>query len=174
MRSLGRRLAVLPAAVFVLASFGAPAFAHHTDPHTPLAPTNGSTSEGIERGDGDWTHLANFPGGASNALTGGGTDLEFFSPAGSNDIFGAFGTLGQDEVGSIGQRIIQLTQGGRVLPQWVADHGSAHCQTDNTSVTGLQHDSQISQANGVTLLTDTTDALGRCHDPEGGGIEIMP
>lgn len=173
MRCLGGRLAILFAAVFVLASVGAPASAHHTDPHTPLAPVNGTTAEGIERGDGDWTHLANFPGGASNALSGGGTDLEFFSPAGSSDIFGAFGTLGQDEVGSIGQRIIQLTHDGQVQPTWVADHGSAHCQIDNTSVTGLQHDSQISQSNGVTLLTDTTDAVGRCHDPDGGGIEIV-
>jgi hypothetical protein len=173
MRGVGSRLAVCLGGVLVLASVAAPAAAHHTDPRTPLAPINGSTSEGIERGAGEWTHLANFPGGASNALSGGGTDLEFFSPAGSSDIFGAFGTLGQDELGSIGQRIIQLTQGGRVLPQWVADHGSAHCQTDNTSVTGLQHDSQVVQRDGVTLLTDTTDASGRCHDPDGGGIEIV-
>ena len=27
--------------------------------------------------------------------------------------------------------------------------------------------------NGATLLTDTTDATGRCHDPGGGGIEIV-
>jgi hypothetical protein len=151
----------------------APSWAHHTDPRTPLAPTNGSTSDGIERGDGDWTHIDNFPGGANNALSGGGTDLEFFRPAGSDDVFGAFGTLGQDDVGSIGQRILQLTQNGRVLPRWVADHGSAHCTTNNTSVTGLQHDSQISKSRGVTLLTDTTDATGRCHDPGGGGIEIV-
>ena len=43
----------------------------------------------------------------------------------------------------------------------------------NTSVTGLQHDTQVAQMNGVTLLTDTTDATGRCHDPGGGGIEIV-
>jgi hypothetical protein len=173
MRRLGSRLAVLLFSVFLVVSVGPPAAAHHTDPNTPLAPINGSTSDGIERGAGDWTHLENFPGGANNALSGGGTDLEFFRPADSDDVFGAFGTLGQDDVGSIGQRIIRLTQGGRVLPAWRADHGSAHCTTDNTSVTGLQHDSQITQRDGVTLLTDTTDATGRCHDPDGGGIEIV-
>jgi hypothetical protein len=152
----------------------APAIADHTNPRTPLAPTNGSTSSGLVRGEGSWQHLANFPGGASNALTGGGTDLEFFTPAGTSDIYGAFGTLGQDDVGSIGQRVVRLTNGGTVAPTWVADHGSAHCATSNPSGTlGLQHDSQIATQNKVRLLTDTTDATGRCHDPNGGGIEII-
>jgi len=173
MRWSGPRTAALLAALLLTATPVAPAAAHHTNPHTPLAPVNGSATEGISRGAGTWTHIDNFPGGANNALTGGGTDLEFFSPAGTTDVFGAFGTLGQDQVGSIGQRILRLTQGGRVLPTWVADHGSAHCEPDNTSVTALQHDTQISQRSGVTLLTDTTDALGRCHDPAGGGIEIV-
>jgi hypothetical protein len=151
-----------------------PALADHTNPRTPLAPTNGSTSTGLVRGDGSWQHVANFPGGANNALTGGGTDLEFFSPPGSSDVYGAFGTLGQDDVGSIGQRLVQLTRGGSVAPTWVADHGSAHCTTSNPSgTTGLQHDSQIATQNKVKLLTDTTDATGRCHDPNGGGIEII-
>jgi hypothetical protein len=173
MRRSGPTTAALAATLFLVVTPAVPAAAHHTDPRTPLAPVNGSPAEGMQRGAGTWTHIDNFPGGANNALSGGGTDLEFFSPAGTKDVFGAFGTLGQDQVGSIGQRILRLTQGGRVLPTWVADHGSAHCETDNTSVTGLQHDSQISQQNGVTLLTDTTDALGRCHDPDGGGIEIV-
>jgi hypothetical protein len=56
----------------------------------------------------------------------------------------------------------------------VADHGSAHCTTSNPSgTTGLQHDSQIAAIGKVRLLTDTTDATGRCHDPGGGGIEIV-
>lgn len=147
--------------------------ADHTDPRQPLAPTEGTPVDGIERGEGEWNHIANFPGLASPALTGGGTDLEFFSPAGSSDVWGAFGTLGQDEAGSVGQRLIRLTQDGEVAPKWVADHGSAHCATSNTSVTGLQHDTQVSQVKGVSLLTDTTDATGRCHDSGGGGIEIV-
>ena len=150
-----------------------PATADHTDPREPLAPTEGVVQQGLTRGDGTWEHLANFPGLASPALTGGGTDLEFFSPKGTKDIWGAFGTLGQDDAGSIGQRIIRLTKDGEVNPTWVADHGSANCQTDNSSVTGLQHDTQVGQRGRVTLLTDTTDALGRCHDKEGGGIEIV-
>src|ERR687894_217397 len=97
-----------------LVSLATPALADHTDPRTPLAPTQGSTSPGIVRGEGTWKHIANFPGGANNALTGGGTDLEFFSPPGTTEVYGAFGTLGQDDVGSIGQRIVQLTQNGAV------------------------------------------------------------
>lgn len=171
-----RRLAAVTFIVAMLAvavGLGAPVAADHTDPSQPQAPTDGAVVEGIERGDGDWRHVANFPGLASEALSGGGTDLEFFRPAVSKDIFGAFGTLGQDEAGAIGQRIIRLTVGGRVQPRWVADHGSGHCQTDNTGVTGLQHDPQVSTRGGVRLLTDTTDAVGRCHDPDGGGIEIV-
>ena len=43
---------------------------------------------------------------------------------------GAFGTLGQDEAGSIGQRIIRLISRGQVAPTWLADHGSAHCEAN--------------------------------------------
>lgn len=171
MRTLGRWSMAAVAAVLVLA---APAVADHTNPRTPLAPTEGATTTGIVRGEGTWRHIANVPGLASEALTGGGTDLEFFSPAGTSDIYGAFGTLGQDDAGSVGQRVVQLTRDGLVEPRWVADHGSAHCTTSNPSGTlGLQHDSQIASQGGVRLLTDTTDATGRCHDPGGGGIEIV-
>jgi hypothetical protein len=160
--------------VGLLLALAPSAAADHTNPRTPLAPTNGTTATGIVRGEGTWGHIANFPGLASNALTGGGTDLEFFSPAGTTDVYGAFGTLGQDDAGSIGQRILQLTRGGKVTPRWVADHGSAHCTTSNPSGTlGLQHDSQVGTMGKVRLLTDTTDATGRCHDPDGGGIEIV-
>jgi hypothetical protein len=160
--------------VTFLLTLAPPAAADHTNPRTALAPTEGAPTTGIVRGAGTWTHIDNFPGGASNALTGGGTDLEFFTPAGSNDIYGAFGTLGQDDVGSIGQRILQLTRGSTVAPRWVADHGSAHCATSNPGgTTGLQHDSQVATQGKVRLLTDTTDATGRCHDPNGGGIEII-
>ncbi|MGH3343900.1 MAG: LPXTG cell wall anchor domain-containing protein [Carbonactinosporaceae bacterium] len=173
MRRLGSWSIAL-ATVALLLPLGPPAAADHTDPREPLAPTNGATTSGIARGDGTWQHVANFPGGASNALTGGGTDLEFFTPAGSMDVYGAFGTLGQDDTGSVGQRVIQLTQDGRVAPRWVADHGSGHCSTANPGGTlGLQHDSQVARQGKVRLLTDTTDATGRCHDPDGGGIEIV-
>ena len=159
--------------VLGLSVLATPAMADHTDPTKPLAPTDGVVEEGVSRGEGTWEHLANFPGTAGPQLTGGGTDLEFFRPAGSEDIWGSFGTLGQDEVGSVGQRLIRLTRNGQVRPTWQADFGSAHCAPASTSVTGLQHDTQVAQRNGATLLTDTTDATGRCHDPNGGGIEIV-
>jgi hypothetical protein len=173
MRTLALPFVAALLATLVLA-FAPSAAADHTNPRTPLAPTEGTTATGIVRGDGTWQHIDNFPGGASNALTGGGTDLEFFTVDRSSDVYGAFGTLGQDDVGSIGQRILQLTRGDAVAPRWVADHGSAHCETENPSGTlGLQHDSQIAVQGRVRLLTDTTDATGRCHDPDGGGIEIV-
>jgi hypothetical protein len=170
------RRRVLAALSLAVAASGAaaPAAADHTDPREPLAPIEGSIAQGISRGDGTWQHLANFPGLANPALTGGGTDLEFFRPGRGKTLYGSFGTLGQDEAGSIGQRIIRLvTAKGKVRPKWVADHGSAHCPPASTSVTGLQHDVQVGKRKGVTLLTDTTDATGRCHDPGGGGIEIV-
>jgi hypothetical protein len=167
-----RSLPVIGSLVACLLVLAPTAAADHTNPRTPLAATNGTPTTGLVRGEGTWRHLASFPGGASNALSGGGTDLEFFSPAGTSDVYGAFGTLGQDQVGSIGQRILQLTQGGAVAPRWVADHGSARCEA-STSTTGLQHDSQVTSDGKVRLLTDTTDAMARCHDPGGGGIEII-
>jgi hypothetical protein len=173
MLRLGSSSLVVALATLLLAIAPA-ARADHTNPRTALAPTAGTTVPGIARGEGTWQHLANFPGLASEALTGGGTDLEFFTPAGSSDVYGAFGTLGQDDAGSVGQRVLQLTQGGAAVPRWVADHGSAHCSTSNPRGTlGLQHDSQIAAQGRVRLLTDTTDATGRCHDPNGGGIEIV-
>jgi hypothetical protein len=165
---------VVVSLVMLLLGLAPPASADHTNPRTPLAPTNGATATGTVRGEGTWKHIANFPGRASNALTGGGTDLELFFPSGTTDTYGAFGTLGQDDAGSIGQRILRLTRSGAVAPAWVADHGSAHCTTTNPAGTlGLQHDSQIAVLQGIRLLTDTTDATGRCHDPGGGGIEII-
>lgn len=172
-----RTASVVAASVLALGltAVAAPAVADHTDPRERQAPTDGRIDEGLTRGDGTWKHLANFPGVASPALTGGGTDLEFFSTDGKRKrVYGAFGTLGQDEAGSIGQRVIRLTNGkGQVVPRWVADHGSARCEPANSSVTSLQHDTQVTQRRGITLLTDTTDAAGRCHDTGGGGIEIV-
>src|SRR5919109_4027215 len=149
-------LSVTAASVLLLLAIAPPAAADHTNPRTPLAPTTGATATGLVRGEGTWRHIASFPGGASNALSGGGTDLEFFTPPGTTDVYGAFGTLGQDDAGSIGQRVLRLTQGGAVSPAWVADHGSAHCATANASVTGLQHDSQVASQGKIRLLTDTT------------------
>ena len=76
------RLRSVPLAAFALVVgagvVAAPAEADHTDPREPLAPVEGSIASGISRGAGTWQHLANFPGLANPALTGGGTDLEFF------------------------------------------------------------------------------------------------
>jgi hypothetical protein len=163
MRRLAR-LATAVTATALVAAAGFPAAADHTDPGAPLATIADLGDESTKTGDGTWTHIANF-GGTT------GTDLEFFHRDGV--LYASGGQLGQASNVSVGQRILKLVEDGEVKPTWVADHGSAHCSPDNTSVTGLQHDTQIAQRKGVTLLTDTTDAVGRCHDPEGGGIEII-
>ena len=130
-----RRAAACGAALLLAmtVAVAAPAVADHTDPREPLAPIDGVVVSGQTRGDGVWRHLANFPGLANPALTGGGTDLEFFRTGRSERLFGSFGTLGQDGAGSVGQRIIRLvTARGRVKPKWVADHGSGHCAPAST------------------------------------------
>ena len=170
-----RAVAITISMFVLLASVGTafPAAADHTNPRERQAPTEGEVVDGITRGDGTWKHLANFQGVANPALSGGGTDLEFFRPGGGKDVWGSFGTLGQDTAGAVGQRILRLTHDGKVRPRWRADHGSGHCAPASPSVTGLQHDTQVAKRKRVTLITDTTDALGRCHDPDGGGIEIV-
>ena len=75
----------------------------------------------------------------------------------------------------MGQRIVQLMEGDEVLepPVIRADHGSAACFQPATSATGLQHDSFATPPDDPEILTDTTDAVGRCHDSAGGGIELF-
>jgi hypothetical protein len=149
-----------------LALVGTPAAADHTNPNTPLAPTEGAPPGSFTtHGEGTWKFIDNFP-------INPGTDLEFFRAGGSTYV--ASGTLGQAPEDHVGQRIVQLTdRRGNVNPTWRADHGSAACVIGTTGVTGLQHDSQVTGYNEPELLTDTTDATGRCHDTPGGGIEII-
>lgn len=156
---------------------GASATADHTDPTEPLAPTVALPAAGfVTRGVGTWEHITNFSGNPASGetLTGGGTDLEFFATA--SGIFATAGTLGQGPEGHIGQRIIQLTEGDVVNPQWAFDHGSAACETNNPGgVTGLQHDAQVTRFSRSKVIIDTTDATGRCHDSGalGGGLELI-
>jgi hypothetical protein len=162
MRLVARVIVVLSV---LLASTGVagPSWADHTDPRQPLAPTEGSPpAEIITTGAGTWEFIDNFPANP-------GTDLKFLAKAG--DVFAFSGTLGQADVDHVGQRMIQLVDGRVVAPQWLADHGSAHCTTENPSgTTGLQHDAALA---GQTILVDTTDATGRCHDGAGGGLELV-
>lgn len=153
--------------VLSLSLAAVPARADHTNPNTPLAPTDGGPPPPFNtEGEGTWQFIDNFP-------VNPGTDLEFFRAGGR--IFGASGTLGQADENHVGQRIVRLTdQRGRVVPTWRADHGSANCPTANPGgTTGLQHDSQVTGYQDPDLLIDTTDATGRCHDPNGGGLELI-
>jgi hypothetical protein len=166
----------LPRSIVTIAAFGTAlmlpataALADHTNPRNRLASTEAGPSGGpVINGMGTWNHIRNFRANP-------GTDLEFFTKRGIT--YMSSGTLGQANNEHVGQRITQLLdRGGNVDVQWVADHGSANCPTANPSgTTGLQHDVQVLRVpkRQPVYISDTTDATGRCHDPNGGGIEIV-
>lgn len=153
------------AMAFVLV-VGTAALADHTDPRTRLSPTDDpGTTQLLEQGEGEWEFIRNFPPNP-------GTDLKVFKKG--KKLFAAAGTLGQGDEGHVGQRIIQLVnRKGVVKPRWFADHGSANCQTNNTGVTSLQHDVAVTPKKNPKIMIDTTDTTGRCHDPGGGGLELI-
>lgn len=143
------------------------AVADHTNPREPLsAEVDPGGTTLLPFGEGTWEFIRNFPPNP-------GTDLKFFRKKGR--LLAAAGTLGQADEQHVGQRIIQLiNRKGKVAPKWLADHGSAHCTTSNPGgTTGLQHDQTVAPKRNPRLMFDTTDATGRCHDPAGGGLEII-
>jgi hypothetical protein len=166
-----RRPRVIAALTVVSLALLAPgtASADHTNPNGLLSPVIPQPSTGaITAGEGRWNFISNL--GPMQ-----GTDLEFFKKKGIDYV--SVGTLGQAPSGTpafVGQRIVQLTDtaGGEVKPKVVADHGSSRCDA-NSSATGLQHDVQAVPAVETELLIDTTDAVGRCHDTPGGGLEFI-
>lgn len=168
-------MSLRPATVFftslmvalLVASVAGPATADHTDPRTELSVIGSGMPAGnpVIRGSGTWTHIKNFPANP-------GTDLDLFRKA--NDIYAATGTLGQGNRQHVGQRFIKLLDNGKVEPTWVADHGSANCAPTNPSgTTGLQHDIVVTPKRAAELAIDATDATSRCHDPSGGGLELI-
>ncbi|HWC15050.1 MAG TPA: hypothetical protein VG929_10730 [Actinomycetota bacterium] len=162
-----RKVIVVVVAAVVLAGSAAPAWADHTHPRERLAATEdpGST-ELITRGEGTWEFIRNFPPNP-------GTDIKLFKKKGR--LFAVTGTLGQANEQHVGQRFIRLINlYGKIKPMWRADHGSSNCPTANPAgTTGLQHDQTVTPAKNPVLMIDTTDATGRCHDPGGGGLEIV-
>jgi hypothetical protein len=153
-------------ALLVLAG---PAAADHTAPRTALSSTEESPPpEGITTGEGTWEYIFGLPPNP-------GSDLELFKSG--KRLYSSSGTLGGAPQQHVGQRIIQLLDKNKeVAPTWVADHGSGACPTNASAATGLQHDASIARRNGVQLVVDTTDSAGpegRCHDPSGGGLELI-
>ena len=143
------------------------AMADHTNPREKLSQTQDpGTTQLLTFGEGEWTFIRNFPANP-------GTDLKFFRSEGR--LFAASGTLGQADEQNVGQRIIKLTnKSGKVTPKWWADHGSSNCQTEDPSATtGLQHDQTLTPKVNPRIMIDTTDASGRCHDADGGGLELI-
>ncbi|MDQ4094626.1 MAG: hypothetical protein M3174_00245 [Actinomycetota bacterium] len=176
-----RLFAVAILTVIGLLGSAAPAGAHHTNPREPVTPLEDpGTTTLLTEGDGRWRHIRNFPPNP-------GSDIKFFRKKGR--LFAVSGSLGQgdmsqagDEFGplsgvAVGQRFIRLiNKKGNIRPRWVADHGSAACEpTPGTasSTTSLQHDQIVTPKRNPRLMIDTTDAAGRCHDPGGGGLEIV-
>lgn len=163
-----RKLALFCSVVMLLSLGMMPtATADHTDPRERQAATRDpGTTQLVTSGEGTWEFIRNFPPNP-------GTDLKFFRKKGR--LMAAAGTLGQANAEHVGQRVIQLiNRKGQVHPRWFVDHGSAHCPTANPGgTTGLQHDQTLIPKRNPRLLIDTTDASGRCHDPGGGGLEIV-
>lgn len=164
-----RTTTILLSIVVMGGGFVAPAFADHTEPRTAISSTEEKPPpQGVTSGEGAWEYLWGLPPNP-------GTDLEPFKLA--RRLFISAGTLGGGPEQHVGQRLVRLlTKSGKVAPKWIADHGSAACATNARSATGLQHDPSIARRNGVRFLVDTTDAAGpggRCHDPDGGGLELI-
>ena len=174
------RLSRTAAAAFacaLIAVSAPPVSADHSDPTAPIQPIQDLGPTGLPSGAGTWEHIANF-GGTT------GTDFEFFHRNGV--MYASGGQLGQAEGVSVGQRILKLVDAdGTVAPEWVADHGSGACGdiSNVSATTGLQHDAQTTPratnilAGGTKpnaeLVVDTVDAIGRCHDAAGGGLELI-
>lgn len=162
-----RTISAFAGALVLVLIIGTAALADHTNPREELSPTNDpGTTQLLTRGEGTWEFIRNFPPNP-------GTDLKFFKTK-DGRLFAAAGTLGQGDEGHVGSRIIQLVDAqGKVTPEWIADHGSANCQTDNQGVTSLQHDQAVTPKKNPRILIDTTDTVGRCHDDPGGGLEFV-
>jgi hypothetical protein len=162
-----RRLVAALAAAFALSSGSLPALADHTDPDSVTPIQQGPPSAAVALPPLAWTHLAHF-------VANPGTDLKFFERNGVT--YASTGTLGGGQQGHAGQRILKLVDAdGTVAPEFVGDHGSAACggPGQGTGSLGLQHDPTVTPRINTELVIDATDALFRCHDPQGGGLELI-
>lgn len=138
-------------------------------------PTNGSS--------GQWRFVANFPMGPGT-MQPLGTDVERFVRDGKVHVIVGSMTLGF--------RIFRYDSfAGTSGPVPVSDYASAFGCPNATpdaliqnkvegdedlsdaigAVSGWQDDVQVNA--GGTLVSIATDADGRCHDPAGGGVELV-
>lgn len=138
-------------------------------------PVNGSS--------GSWTFIANFPMGPGTEQQLG-TDVETFVRGGKTHV-----VIGSMTLGFRIFRYESLSLQSKPVP--VADFSSAFGCPNATpealiqnkvegdedlsdaigAVSGWQDDVQVN-ADG-TLVSIATDADGRCHDPAGGGVELV-
>ena len=179
MRSTQPRVCLVLVGLALFGALSAPAAADHTDPSDPIVPIVDLGDEARTTGAGTWEHLGNF-GGTT------GTDLKFFHRNG--EMYVAGGQIGQAQPLIVGQRMLRLIDAeGNVDPQFVADHGASYCGdvSNIRSTTGIQHDTAVTPRlygsafhrpgakPNAELVIDTVDALGRCHDKDAGGLELI-
>jgi len=165
------------AALLVPAIAAAHELDHPGPSFVPAAPPSAVFESGGE--GARWELVATIPTGNPH------TDLDFFTHDG--DTYTSVGTLAAGPNAG-GQSIVQLTDGGRVSPRFVAGHPSASCISNPEAALGLQHDVEATPKGGAILnaknpfaddreaqlLLDATDAEGRCHDQGLLGIEDAP
>ncbi|HVF19230.1 MAG TPA: hypothetical protein VNA14_03195 [Mycobacteriales bacterium] len=158
---------VAAVAALCITALAGGAAADHTDPDSVTPIQDGPPAIAVSMPLAAWTHLANF-------VANPGTDLKFFERDGVS--YAAAGTLGGGAAGHAGQRIIKLVDAdGTVAPEFVGDHGSAACggPGQGTGSLGLQHDPTVTPRKQTELVIDATDAVFRCHDPGGAGLELI-
>jgi hypothetical protein len=159
-------------------------FDHPAPTFAPSAPLSSAINAGGE-GEADWELISTIPTGNPH------TDLDYFRNGG--ELYASVGTLAAGPNAG-GQTIVKLTENGVVEPSYVTGHPSASCISTTSSVTGLQHDAEVTPKGGqllnapnqfadnrnAQLVVDASDANGRCHDQgilgqqaPRGGLEIV-
>jgi len=162
----------VPASVWADGALDHPAPAFTTD--APLSTTFNSGGKGAR-----WKLITSFATGNPH------TDLDYFTQDG--DTYASVGTLAAGANGA-GQTIIQLTEGDRVAPSFVAGHPSAECASNPADALGLQHDVEaapkgnallntrnpLADRSDTEIIVDASDNPGRCHDSGVGGLAEVP
>ena len=177
-----KRLAITLCSFVLALGLGfVPASADHTGSH--LSDTNGAPLNAAPRVEkGDWDFIANFPAGPVDERPLG-VDVELFSRGNHRYVITSSMTLGFS--------IFDVTKPGD--PVRVSDYGASVCGpeadvqhlvyflTHNNDMSassqalggvhGWENDIQVTPGGKIAILA--SDAPGRCHDPQTGGMELV-
>ena len=176
---------VVAAVMAVLAVALAPAAQANHATGTLSSPI-GNPATGVTLQDGNWSFIANYPSGPAVEQPIG-VDVERFARQRKDGIHRYLIASSM----TIGLSIFDVTRPGS--PVRVADYGSAACGPEANvqdlidvlmgghdfdpggsalgAVHGWEDDVQVTPNGKVAVIA--TDAPGRCHDPAGGGMEIV-